>query len=93
MLSQSDCSYSSPLVQARLKLHPLPHPPTLSYTQGLIDNLPDEWVYCTLSMIEVFRNKRILMLLRVQSKKDNILVNIPFNEQVSILSSQHVCIG
>lgn len=67
---------SQSLIQARSLLHPLPHPLTLDYTRGIIDRLPNDWVYCVCVMKEIVKGDHSIIIVRIKNDKDPILVKI-----------------
>ncbi len=77
-------------MKSRAILHCLMYPIPLSYTRQLIDELPSEWLYCNVSLVDkVGSNKEdtVLVMVRVSKGKECILVKIPMemNDKVSCL--------
>ena len=85
LTSSSYTSYTTPLFKARSILYPLPHPLPLAYTQHLIAILPEDWIYCSVHLIERVEKEKVLVIVRVRNGRENVIIKIPISSASEVV--------
>ena len=69
-----------------------PCAPNLSCTQRLIDSLPSDWTFCQVVLVRNFfdSNLRCLVMVRVRSGKQPVIVRIPLKLPEKVFATHYV---